>query len=207
MADKLKEFRAGREAGIEMALKEVRQNGREGLEKLVRFYGKSGISPVLAQKDLDIQTEFIKEVTIKTLLIGAISILHDDFGFGTKRLRKFADGYNHLANYLAAGWVTWFDLIEEIKSRLGIDIVFESGHYRLKEIWQTSDPDPEPQPDKDWIEVLASLGLTEVENPPGSNCFDITDGEYLYRYENPEEKERLLYWFWGRLDERKMNNG
>lgn len=201
MADKLADYRAGRQAGLEMALKEVRENGVDGLIRLLQFYGNTKIPPAICKKDLEYGSEQIKTVTIDTLLIGACAILHDEFGFGKARIEKFIQGYNKIAAYLIRDWLDWYDLIDEIKARLDIDLYVKDGEFT------TAPPDVDPEPDEGWEKLIGILGFTEEENPPKSNCYDIlTDyGEWRYRYTTPEEKEKLFFWFSGILDERIHN--
>lgn len=208
MADKLADYRAGRSAGIELALKEARENGVEGLEKLMKFYGAANIPPVLVKKDLDSSCETIKTITIDTLLLGSCAVLRDKFGFGADRLKRFIDGFNFLSHHLTNSWLDWWDIISELKDQCGLDLTVHNGAYHIVDA-KNKDKDGEAPPvDKDWENVLAGLGFTEIENPPGTNAYDIADdsGKYYWRRENPEDKERLLYYFWGLLDGRRGFN-
>lgn len=88
----------------------------------MKFRGVTGIKTSLATKDLGKAGEAIKEMTLDTITILALAVLHDDFGFGEKRCQKFMDGMDRGAQFLAEDLATWPDYIESIKEQMGIDV-------------------------------------------------------------------------------------
>ena len=90
--NKMKEYERGREDGLDLALRIVRDGGIEALEREIKFRGITGVHTSLASKDLDKAAQKIKEMTLDTFTILGIAVLHDDFGFGQKRCQKFMDG-------------------------------------------------------------------------------------------------------------------
>ena len=53
-------------------------------------------------------------------VILSIAVLHDDFGFGEKRCRRFRNGLDRAADYINDGLAEWIDYVDAIKEELGI---------------------------------------------------------------------------------------
>lgn len=119
---KQSEYQRGREDGLDLALRIVRQDGLQGLEDEVKFRNITGISTSLAKKDLNQACTAIKERTLDTFTILGIAVLHDDFGFGEKRCQRFMDGLNRGADYLLEDLATWDDYIQAIKEETGLKL-------------------------------------------------------------------------------------
>lgn len=119
---KMREYERGREDGLDLAYRIVQQGGIEALKKELKFRGVTGIKTSLAAKDLGKAGEAIKEMTLDTITILALAVLHDDFGFGEKRCQKFMDGMDRGAQFLVDDLATWPDYIESIKEQMGIDV-------------------------------------------------------------------------------------
>ena len=64
--NKMREYERGREDGLDLALRIVRQGGLEALEKEVKFRNITGVHTSLAVKDLDKASEQIKAMTLDT---------------------------------------------------------------------------------------------------------------------------------------------
>ena len=120
--NKMREYERGREDGLSLGLRIVREGGLEALENEIRFRNISGIHTSLAAKDLDKASEKIKEMTLDTFTIIGIAALHDAFGFGEKRCQRWMDKVMEGADYLVDGLATWEDSINSIKERLNLDL-------------------------------------------------------------------------------------
>lgn len=120
--NKMREYERGREDGLLLAHKIVKEGGIEALDKEIRFRGCTGIRTSLACKDLDKASEKIKEMTMDTFTIMGIAALHDEFGFGQKRCQKWMDKFAEGANYLEEGLATWQDYIQSIKEELNLTL-------------------------------------------------------------------------------------
>ena len=79
-------YDAGREDGLYLALKIVREGGLEALEKEIRFRNITGIKTSFAMKEIEGATQEIKNNTIDTVTCLAVHTLHDEFGFRKKHL-------------------------------------------------------------------------------------------------------------------------
>lgn len=120
--NKMREYERGREDGLSLGLRIVREGGLEALENEIRFRNISGIHTSLAAKDPDKASEKIKEMTLDTFTIIGIAALHDAFGFGEKRCQRWMDKVMEGADYLVDGLATWEDYINSIKERLNLDL-------------------------------------------------------------------------------------
>lgn len=121
----LKDYRKGRDDGLALAMKIVREGGAEALEKEIKVRGATGISVNLSQKELDEKLNDIKELTIRTLLAMSVACLRDEFGFGKERLQRFVNRFMQKTECMADGWLTWKDLCETIEAETGITIAFD----------------------------------------------------------------------------------
>lgn len=120
--NKMREYERGREDGLLLAQKIVKEGGLEALNKEIKFRGVTGIRTSLACKDLDKASERIKEMTMDTFTIMAIAALHDTFGFGQTRCQRWMDKFAEGANYLEEGLATWPDYINSIKEQLNLKL-------------------------------------------------------------------------------------
>ena len=107
--NKMREYERGREDGLDLARRIVREGGLEALEKECRFRGVTGIHTSLARKDLDKASEKIKQLVSECCVIMAIAVLHDEFGFGQKRCQKFMAGMDKASDYIDQGLAEWID--------------------------------------------------------------------------------------------------
>ena len=120
----LKDYQKGRNDGLALALKIVREGGAEALEEEIRVRGITGINVNLSQKELDEALLPIKELTIRTLLAMSVATLRDEYGFGKDRLQRFVNRFMQKTTCLEEGWLTWKDLCENIQEETGIRIEF-----------------------------------------------------------------------------------
>lgn len=169
MADKLKEYRRGRIDGLLMALTIVRDGGIEALVKEIETRGRMGINTALCMKELDVESEHIKGVAVETLRIACVSILHDRFGFGQIRCQRFMDAFDKMTDYLRNGWVSWMEVIEQIKADLKLEM--PTTWMEKMEVPRTyAHPDPEDIYEREdlidaemWSEMLKQLNFTEKQ--------------------------------------------
>lgn len=120
--NKQREYGIGREDGLSLAYRIVREGGIEALEKELKFRNVTGIHTSLAAKDLNKASEKIKEMTLDTFTILGIAVLHDEFGFGEKRCQRFIDRMNLKADCIIEDLATWEDYINAIKEELNLKL-------------------------------------------------------------------------------------
>lgn len=122
MGKKINDYMAGREDGLLMALDIVKKGGVEALEEEIRFRNLSGIRMSLAKKDLEKATLKIKEQLLDTVTVLSVATLHDEYGFGAKRCKKFIERFNLKAECLVDDMASWDDYIQAIREELGIEL-------------------------------------------------------------------------------------
>lgn len=120
---KVDDYSAGRADGLRMALDIVKQRGIEGLEDEIRFRNITGINVTLTRKELDKACVKIKNRTLDTILVISVATLHDEFGFGAKRCRRFIERLNLKAECLVDDMASWDDYIQSIRDELGIEMM------------------------------------------------------------------------------------
>ena len=123
MARVNKEEQARRE-GMSYALDFVKKNGIEALEEDLKLRNAIGLPIGVPKKALDECTDRIKMCTIDTINILCAMTLHDEFGFGKKRIEQFMKRFNDKAECIEKNYCTWEDnmqvLREECKLKLRI---------------------------------------------------------------------------------------
>ena len=120
--NKMREYERGRQDGLLLAQKIVKEGGIDALNKEIKFRGCTGIHTAFASKDLDKAAEKIKEMTMDTFTIMSVAALHDAFGFGQVRCQRWMDKFAEGANYLEQGLATWPDYIQSVKEELNLKL-------------------------------------------------------------------------------------
>lgn len=73
-------------------------------------------------RDVEKARDSAKKQAVTMTLLVPIKVLHDKFGYGKKRLEKFADEYLITVNDWAEGRFTSDDLAEWVKDYIGLEI-------------------------------------------------------------------------------------
>lgn len=120
----IKDWQQGRNDGLALALKIVREGGADALEEEIKIRGITGISVNLSQKELTQALEPIKDLTIRTMLAMSVATIRDEFKFGRDRLQRFVNRFMEKTECLADGWVSWQDICQNIQEETGIQIEF-----------------------------------------------------------------------------------
>ena len=182
---KLDEYYRGFGDGMRIAYAEAMQKGVASLGDYMRARGYYGLTVPMTTEVLDDAARQIKAMITDTICIAAVSVLIDEFGFGTKRLQRWQDGFDKLVGYLNKGWVAWSDLIEGIRSRTGIefsvrDSEFNTVYTRPKagDVYA----DVPLIPDDLWKEMLELTGMRD------ENGTVYEDDHEVMRYADEFEK-------------------
>lgn len=86
-------YDAGREDGLYLALKIVREGGLEALEKEIRFRNITEIHTSMALKELEKSSEIIKKHILYSVLNLALETNHDEFEHGKSRMQRFVNRF------------------------------------------------------------------------------------------------------------------
>ena len=116
----LKDYNAGRNDGLAMALTIAERDGLAALRDEIHFRGVTNIQTSIAKKELNAASQKIKEMTLDTMLVLAVATLHDEFDFGAKRCQRFIDRMVKKADCMLDDMVTWEDYITAIEAEMGI---------------------------------------------------------------------------------------
>ena len=135
---KAKDWQKGRDDGLALALKIVREGGVEALEEEVRARGAMGLQTSLTMKELDDAGIMYKENVVDTVLALAVEVLHDEFGFGTERLQRFVNRFRFKASCLGA-FVKWKDIQDNIRDKFKLKNVTIRNLEKLDSIWKSRD--------------------------------------------------------------------
>jgi len=101
--------------GMERALRIVKEDGVEELEKEVRFRNATGIESRITAKEYSAGLDTVKAVTIDTVTTMALAVLYGEFGFGQQKLEQFMDTFERATIDLNDGLVTWPDICDNLE--------------------------------------------------------------------------------------------
>lgn len=116
-----KEEQARRE-GMAYALRIAKEKGIDALEEDLKMRNAIGLPVGVDRKALNQFTENVKFNTVDTMVILMAVTLHDEFGFGEKRVQRAIDRFMFKANCLNEDYTTWQEQIEILKEELGIEL-------------------------------------------------------------------------------------
>lgn len=119
---KMTDYQSGREDGLLLAEKIVKEGGLERLQEEIKYRGITGIHTQLAKKEIEKASEVIKMTTIETILLLALSTVRDELGFGEKRMQRLINRIEKKATCLIGNMATWEDFREMIKEETGIEV-------------------------------------------------------------------------------------
>ena len=72
------------------------------------------------KRDYDLEME-ITGIVLHTIAAGFLKVLHDDYGFGKKRLTDIKDKVEHQLACMADKYVRYTDILATIKEETGFD--------------------------------------------------------------------------------------
>lgn len=120
--NKWTEYQRGRDDGLQLALKIIKKDGVQGLERELEYRRITGLNTSLAARDLEKSADKIKEMAMDTISILGVAALHDAFGFGKTRCMKFLDKMDEGSELVKRNMATWKDYIDGIKEELDLDL-------------------------------------------------------------------------------------
>jgi len=117
---KLSKEEQARFSGANWLLELAKKNGLEEAEKEVERRGIRNMPLKLKDSDVDVFVQSERDNITRCLLIDAITVLADEFGFGKEMCDRFVKRFNARAFCLDEGYVKWQELRDSIKEELGI---------------------------------------------------------------------------------------
>lgn len=119
---KLSKYLEGYEAGLDRALRIVREQGVQGLEDEIKFRNITGIHTNMPKQDVNNLVQEVKDKVVTAYTVLSMASLHDNFDFGYTRCRRWWEGVEKGAEYLCKDLATWDDYTKAIADTLGFDI-------------------------------------------------------------------------------------
>ena len=133
----MKDFQAGRAQGLELALRIVKADGIEALEKEVRVRGRTRVNTSVNLKDLNLAVQPIKELCMETFSVLIIDTLHVHLGFGPARANRFMDAFWLKADCIMEDFASWQDYVDamrkELKYNPNLPVMESAGLVKAKE--------------------------------------------------------------------------
>lgn len=118
----MKDYAKGRDDGLNLAMRIIKEKGIEGLEKEIEDRKAFGVNTSYSMKELNAMTGTIKARTVSTVCALSIATLMDEFGMGKVRLDRFIHRFEGKAECVLGDFVTWQDIVDDVKERTGIDL-------------------------------------------------------------------------------------
>lgn len=116
-----REEKARRE-GMSYALRVAKEKGIDGLEEDLKLRGAVNL-PIPVSKDAFNECiSSIRNDTVDLFIVMLASTLHDEFGFGQKRVQRAIDRFNFKCECLADDYLTWNDIKENIQEELNLTL-------------------------------------------------------------------------------------
>lgn len=129
---KRNDFMDGRNEGMLYAYNYAREHGIDALEEEIKLRKLTSLPTKVSTKALNECVLKIKNNTVDTFVILLASTLHDEFGFGQQRVQRAIDRFNMKAECLGDNYVTWQDMIENIKDELDIVLEIRENNTNVK---------------------------------------------------------------------------
>ena len=116
------EIEQARRDGMGYALAIAREKGIEGLEEEAKFRGISKVSVAMSNEEYK---ELVKSITadsVDAIAIIATLTLHDEFGFGEKRVKQFNERFNLKCDCISEGFTTWQEQLEILRNECNLKL-------------------------------------------------------------------------------------
>ena len=133
----LKDYQTGRNDGLALAAKIIKEGGVDALEKEIRQRGVCGVNTNLTMKELDEALLPVKQNCIDMVMALFLAALRDEFGFGKTRLERVRDRLSLKANCLGE-YVKWADIVKTIEEETGVKVEIRNMD-ELDSIWTSQD--------------------------------------------------------------------
>lgn len=134
----MKKYNWGRDDGLALALKIVKEGGVEALEKEIHDRGVVGIHTNLTMKELDDAGKMYFDLALDTVLNLAVETNHDLYGHGTTRLQRFVDRLRFKASCVGS-CVKWKDIQNDIQEKFNLQNVTIRNLDDLDTVWKEGD--------------------------------------------------------------------
>lgn len=134
---KLKEYTKARNDGLLLALKISKEGGggpgTDALIKEMKFREKTKIDTNLTNTELEGVSQNIIGIINETQILIWLSVLHDEFDFGNKRLNRAMDRFEKIHGQIEEGFAGYADYIELLQEKMNrvlkAEYLIQDDHY------------------------------------------------------------------------------
>lgn len=134
---KLKEYTKARNDGLLLALKISKEGGggpgTDALIKEMKFREKTKIDTNLTNTELEGVSQNIIGLINETQILIWLSVLHDEFDFGNKRLNRAMDRFEKIHGQIEEGFAGYADYIELLQEKMNrvlkAEYLIQDDHY------------------------------------------------------------------------------
>jgi hypothetical protein len=123
MAKISKEEQARRE-GMAYALRLAKEKGIDALEEDLKMRNAIDLPLRVSKADLSKFSENVKYNIVFYIKVLMAVTMHDEFGFGNKRIKQMFKRFDLKAECLADDYTTWDEQVSIIAEECGIDMKF-----------------------------------------------------------------------------------
>ena len=135
---KTDKFMEGRNEGIWFAFKIAKNKGIDALEEEIRRRGIWGISSAVSSEQLYRDKVRITEMVIDLATLVSLITLHDEFGFGKERLKRFYKRFDQKTECLVPDqeWsISHEDYLKILEDECGVKMVrVPNGDFFVREL-------------------------------------------------------------------------
>lgn len=122
---KLNDLMEGRNQGLALALKIIKDGGIEALEKEIKYRNITGVSLNMTQAEIELATTRMKVHSTKMAVAVSLITLVDEFGMGKMQARKFKETFDKNVDELISNGGDTTELLERIRNELDWEITFD----------------------------------------------------------------------------------
>ena len=119
---KLSKEEIARREGMAYALRIAKEKGIEALEEDLKMRNAINLPCRVSKADLDKFSENVKYNIVFYIKILMAVTMHDEFGFGNKRIKQMFKRFDLKAECLADDYTTWDEQVSIIAEECGIDM-------------------------------------------------------------------------------------
>lgn len=121
---KLSKEEIARREGMAYALRIAKEKGIDALEEDLKMRNAIDLPCRVSKADLDKFSENVKYNIVFYIKVLMAVTMHDEFGFGNKRIKQMFKRFDLKAECLADDYTTWDEQVSIIAEECGIDMKF-----------------------------------------------------------------------------------
>ena len=121
---KLSKEEIARREGMAYALRIAKEKGIEALEEDLKMRNAIDLPCRVSKADLSKFSENVKYNIVFYIKVLMAVTMHDEFGFGNKRIKQMFKRFDLKAECLADDYTTWDEQVSIIAEECGIDMKF-----------------------------------------------------------------------------------